>query len=95
MIRPFNVTLAMSARRAEGVSRSGMTERYHFRLRGLSEVIEDEDGVLASSIEVAVAEATQLIAEMRARGELPDPAELWSVEIHTGDGVVLRSLQLY
>ena len=72
-----------------------MVERYHFRLRGPSEVIEDEEGVLASSIEVAVAEATQLIAEMHARGELPDPDERWCVEIHTTDGVVLRSLQLY
>ena len=42
-----------------------------------------------------MAEATQLIAEMHARGELPDPDERWCVEIHTADGVVLRSLQLY
>lgn len=78
-----------------GLSRSDMAERYHFRLRGPNLVIEDEEGVLASSIEVAVAEATQLIAEMNARGELPDPDERWCVEIHTADGVVLRSLQLY
>ncbi|GAN48192.1 hypothetical protein ME121_2207 [Methylobacterium sp. ME121] len=94
-IRPFDVTLALSECCADGVSRSDMVERYHFRLRGPSEVIEDEEGVLASSIEVAVAEATQLIAEMHARGELPDPDERWCVEIHTADGVVLRSLQLY
>jgi hypothetical protein len=77
------------------VSRSDMVERYHFRLRGPGEVIEDEEGVMASSLEVAVAEATQLIAEMHKRGELADPDEHWFVEIHTADGVVLRSLQLY
>ncbi|WP_457105887.1 DUF6894 family protein [Methylobacterium sp. P5_C11] len=72
-----------------------MAERYHFRLRGPREVIEDTEGVLATSIEVAVAEATQLIAEMRARSELPDPGERWSLEIHDDAGVVLRSFQLY
>lgn len=72
-----------------------MAERYHFRLRGPSEVIEDGEGILASSIEVAVAEAGQIIAEMQMQGELPDPDERWCLEIHDDAGVVLRSLQLY
>lgn len=72
-----------------------MAERYYFRLTGPNEIIEDRQGVLVSSIEVAVAEAVQIIAEMQAQGELPDPDQLWIVEIHSSDGAVLRSFQLY
>ena len=87
--------LPLSADCADGLSRSDMAERYYFRLRGPSEVVEDAEGVLATSIDVAVAEATQIIAEMQMRSELPDPDECWRIEIHNADGVVLRSLQLY
>jgi hypothetical protein len=72
-----------------------MAKRYHFRLIGPDENIEDEEGVLAASIDQAEAEAVQLVAEMHARDELPDPSERWRLEIHDEDGVVLRSLQLY
>ncbi|MET3415212.1 MULTISPECIES: hypothetical protein [unclassified Methylobacterium] len=72
-----------------------MAERFYFRLKGPDALIEDEEGVLARSIEFDVAEAAQLIADMHSQGDLPDPDERWCVEIHTADGVVLRSLQLY
>ncbi|MGH1589909.1 DUF6894 family protein [Methylobacterium phyllosphaerae] len=85
----------MSEEYADSLNGNDMAERYYFRLRGPSEVLEDEKGVLASSIEVAVAEATQIIADMRARNELPDPCQHWSLEIHDDAGIVLRSFQLY
>jgi hypothetical protein len=72
-----------------------MAKRYHFRLIGPSGMIEDDEGVFAESIEQAAAEAAQLIAELRACDELPDPAERWRLEIHEGDGGVLHSLQLF
>ncbi|MGH1569424.1 DUF6894 family protein [Methylobacterium sp. P31] len=72
-----------------------MAKRYHFRLIGPGTVLDDDEGVLANSIEEAAEEAGQLIAELLARGELPDPAERWRLEICDGDRVVLRSLQLF
>ena len=80
---------------ADGLIRSDMAERYYFRLRGTNEVVEDTEGIMATSIETAVAEATQIISEMQMRSELPDSDECWRIEIHNADGDVLRSLQLY
>jgi hypothetical protein len=71
-----------------------MAERYYFRLSRDGETIEDEAGVPAASLAHAEAEALVLIEEFRRSGELPDAAAGWRMEIHDGNGTVLRTLQL-
>jgi hypothetical protein len=72
-----------------------MVKRYFFRLVGSGEIVEDGVGTLADSIEHAAAEAAQVVDEMRARAELPDPMERWCLVNHDRRGVVLHCLQLF
>jgi hypothetical protein len=80
---------------ADRVRQDVMAERFYFHLVRAGETIEDETGVLAESLAHAEAEAMKLIAEFRADGDLPDPAERWHMEIHDANGVLLRTLQLF
>ena len=71
-----------------------MPPRFHFRLVGTEQVIQDVMGVAAKDIEEAQAEATAAIEELRLQGELTMDAGEWCLEIRSASGVLLCSIQL-
>ena len=68
-----------------------MPQRYHFDLEDGNEVLRDQDGVEASSLDEAVTHALAVIAEMRANGEIVEPG-VWRLVIRNGDGTDLKRL---
>ena len=69
-----------------------MGDRYFFDLEDGDDVIRDDVGVEADSPEQAVESAEGVIAEMRARGDLPSGA--WEMVIRSADGALVRKLPL-
>ena len=72
-------------------SGSGALRRFHFDLENGHEVIEDREGVGASSLEEAATQARTVIAEMRDNDELAEPGT-WTLAIREAGGDVLTRL---
>jgi hypothetical protein len=68
--------------------------RYHFDLESRHEVIRDDQGVVADSLEQAVEQAALGVEEMRASGELPAAAGDWFIVIRDETGRELTRIRV-
>ena len=74
-------------------SGSGVLQRFHFDLENGDEVIEDHEGIGASSLEEAATQARTVISEMRDNNELAEPG-MWTLAIREAGGAVLKRLSV-
>ena len=72
-------------------SGSSRLRRFHFDLENGREVVEDREGVAASSLEEAVTQARAVIAEMRDADNVAEPGA-WTLVVRAADGAVLERL---
>ena len=80
-----------------GVSASGLTvsARYYFNLTDGDNMIRDEEGIEASSIQAAVVSALEAVEELRAQ----DPSNSdewrgWRIEIVDASGQTVQTIPL-
>ena len=70
---------------------SSWLRRFHFDLESGRGVIRDREGVAASSLEEAVAQARTVIAEMRDADDLAEPGT-WALVVRDADGTTVERL---
>ena len=70
-----------------------MSGRFYFDLDNGTETIADESGVEASTVELAVVGAMEVIAEIRAKGR-NDVARNWALIIRDAEGSTVKRLPI-
>lgn len=69
-----------------------LVQRFYFDLTDGVEHLSDGEGVEAVSLDETLEAAHAIIAEMRAKQELPDQGEGWQLHIRDEQGAVVMRL---
>ncbi|MCJ2142769.1 DUF6894 family protein [Methylobacterium sp. E-066] len=71
-----------------------MSERFYFDIENGEEILLDEEGVEASSLEEAMNEARSVIEEMAAEVTGDNPGDLWTLVVRASDGSLVGRLPI-